>query len=91
MADVRVVALNIDGSSDPGRFAVLENVLLFTLAVDPPDGAKTYLPPGIKKGDSASMIRTSLIWWDEKGLVKRDLEYGQLTWPEFDIDQFTIW
>ncbi|KFZ12972.1 hypothetical protein V502_06832 [Pseudogymnoascus sp. VKM F-4520 (FW-2644)] len=89
MTDVKVVAISIDGSSDPCKFGILENVVWFTLAVDPPEEAKPGLPPGIKKGDTAGMIMTSLIWWNEAGKVKRDLEYGKLTWPGFDINAFT--
>ncbi|KFY28196.1 hypothetical protein V491_00571, partial [Pseudogymnoascus sp. VKM F-3775] len=88
LTDVEVVALNIGGSSLPGSFGILENVLSFTLAVDPPEEAKPYLHPGMKKGDSASMIMTSLIWWNLEGKIYRDLEYGQLTWSDFDINQF---
>lgn len=91
MTDVKVTALHIDGSSYPGKFAILENVVSFTLAVDPPEEAKANLPPGIKKGDSAAMIMSSQIWWDNEGKVERDLEYGRLTWPEFDIAQFETW
>ncbi|KFY19075.1 hypothetical protein V491_04604 [Pseudogymnoascus sp. VKM F-3775] len=91
MSDVKVTALHIDGSSKPHGFGILENVVSFTLAVDPPESAKPGLPPGIKKGDSAAMVMTSLIWWNEEGLVIRDLEYGKLTWPDFDIAQFETW
>ncbi|OBT63428.1 hypothetical protein VE03_07156 [Pseudogymnoascus sp. 23342-1-I1] len=89
MTNVKVQAISIDGSSDPCKFGILENVVSFTLAVDPPESAKPGLPPGIKKGESAAMIMTSLIWWNEEGKVKRDLEYGKLTWPGFDITAFT--
>ncbi|KFY92902.1 hypothetical protein V498_04676 [Pseudogymnoascus sp. VKM F-4517 (FW-2822)] len=89
MTDVKVQAISIDGSSKPGKFGIMENVVWFTLAVDPPESAKPGLPPGIKKGDTAGMIMTSLIWWNKDGKVMRDLEYGKLTWPDFDIDAFT--
>lgn len=88
MTDVKVQAISIDGSSEPCKFGIMENVVWFTLAVDPPESAKPGLPPGIKKGDTAGMIMLSTIWWDEEGKVKRDLEYGKLVWPGFDIDAF---
>ncbi|KAK2756542.1 hypothetical protein FQN54_005435 [Arachnomyces sp. PD_36] len=89
MKDVRVDALTLHGSALPGSFAALENVVWFTLAVDPPEEVKPNLPPGIKKGDTSGMIMTSLLWWDEEGLVARDLEYGRLIWDGFEIEAFT--
>ncbi|ELR05359.1 hypothetical protein VC83_09278 [Pseudogymnoascus destructans] len=91
MTDVKVQAISIDGSSEPCKFGIMENVVWFTLAVDPPEEAKPGLPPGIKKGDTAGMIMLSTIWWNEEGKVKRDLEYGKLVWPGFDIDAFKTW
>ncbi|OBT74757.1 hypothetical protein VF21_06637 [Pseudogymnoascus sp. 05NY08] len=91
MTDVKVQAISIDGSSAPCSFGIMENVVWFTLAVDPPEAAKPGLPPGIKKGDTAGMIMLSTIWWNEEGKVKRDLEYGKLVWPGFDIDAFKTW
>lgn len=89
--DVKVTALNIAGSPNPNQLGVLENVMSFTLKIDPPEEVKPHFPPGIRKGDTASMIRTSIISWDDEGKVTRDLEYGRLTWPDFDIDEFTAW
>ncbi|OBT55539.1 hypothetical protein VE04_04277 [Pseudogymnoascus sp. 24MN13] len=91
MTDVKVQAISIDGGSGPCEFGIMENVVWFTLAVDPPEAAKPGLPPGIKKGDTAGMIMLSTIWWNEEGKVKRDLEYGKLVWPGFDIDAFKTW
>ncbi|RFU24732.1 hypothetical protein B7463_g11606, partial [Scytalidium lignicola] len=88
MTDVRVQAISIDGSSEPGSFAIMENVVWFTLAVDPPPEAAENLPPGIKKGDTTGMIMLSAIWWNEEGKVYRELEYGRLIWDDFDIDTF---
>lgn len=88
MTNVTVEAISIDGSSEPGSFAAMENVVRFTLAVDPPPDAAKNLPPGIKKGDRSGMIMLSTIWWNEDGLVYRDLEYGRLIWDHFDIDAF---
>ncbi|KFY26692.1 hypothetical protein V493_03936 [Pseudogymnoascus sp. VKM F-4281 (FW-2241)] len=91
MTDVKVQAISIDGSSEPGKFSVMENVVWFTLAVDPPESAKPGLPPGIKKGDTSAMIMMSVIWWNAEGKVTRELEYGKLIWPDFDIDNFEKW
>lgn len=91
MTDVHIQAISIDGSSEPGSFAAMENVIWFTLAVDPPESAKVNLPPGIKKGDTSGMIMMSTIWWNEEGKIVRDLEYGKLIWDNFDIDAFKIW
>lgn len=88
MTNVSVEAINLSGSADPGEFAILENVVRFTLAVDPPPEAAKNLPPGIKKGDSSGMIMLSTIWWNEDGLVERDLEYGRIIWDHFDIEPF---
>lgn len=91
MTDVKVVAVTLSGSSEPGSFAVMENAIYFTLKVDPPEAAKANLPPGIKKGDSTGMMMCSTIWWNEEGKVLRELEYGRLLWEGFDINAFTKW
>lgn len=91
MTNVKVQAISIDGSSEPGSFAIMENVVWFTLAVDPPEEAKKNLPPGIKKGDTSGMIMLSTIWWNKEGKVFRELEYGRLIWDNFDIDKFKRW
>ncbi|KAL5345656.1 hypothetical protein ACLOAV_009410 [Pseudogymnoascus australis] len=69
----------------------MENVVWFTLAVEPPESAKPSHAPGIKNGDTAGIIMMSVIWWNEEGKVKRDLEYGKLLWPGLDIDDFQKW
>jgi hypothetical protein len=46
------------------------------------------LPPGIKKGDRAGMINISVLWWDSEGKITRELEYGRLTWKNFDVTAF---
>ncbi|RDL39996.1 Uncharacterized protein BP5553_04336 [Venustampulla echinocandica] len=91
MTDVRVQAISIAGSSAPDSFAAMENVIWFTLAVDPPEAAKPGLPPGIKKGDTSGMIMMSVIWWNEEGKIYRELEYGRLLYPDFDIDAYKVW
>ncbi|KAK3177679.1 hypothetical protein K4F52_009584 [Lecanicillium sp. MT-2017a] len=91
MTNVTVEAISIDGSSEPGSFAIMENVVSFTLAVDPPPAAAKNLPPGIKKGDRSGMIMLSTIWWNEEGKVFRELEYGRLIWEGFNIDDFKRW
>ncbi|CAG7916288.1 unnamed protein product [Penicillium olsonii] len=88
MTDISVEAISLHGSSEPGKFAVLENVVRFTLKVDPPEVAKPNLPPGIKKGDSSGMIMCSTIWWNKEGKIARELEYGKLLWDGFDINDF---
>ncbi|CAG7996547.1 unnamed protein product [Penicillium salamii] len=91
MTNVSVEAITLHGSSEPGSFAVLENVVRFTLKIDPPEEAKPNLPPGIKKGDSSGMIMLSTIWWNSEGKIVRELEYGKLLWPGFDINAFNEW
>lgn len=92
MTGISVEAISLHGSSEPGSFAVLENVVRFTLKVDPPEAAKPNLPPGIKKGDSSGMIMLSTIWWNSDGKIARELEYGKLLWEGFDINDFnTFW
>jgi hypothetical protein len=91
MTNVSVEAISLHGSSAPGSFAILENVIRFTLKVDPPEEAKAGLPSGTKKGDSTGMVMLSAIWWDEHGKVTRELEYGRLMWPNFDTNAFNTW
>ncbi|OJJ04250.1 hypothetical protein ASPVEDRAFT_43712 [Aspergillus versicolor CBS 583.65] len=91
MTKISVEAITLNGSSEPGSFAVLENVVRFTLKIDPPEAAKPNLPPGIKKGESSGMIMLSTIWWDSDGKVARELEYGRLLWDGFDINAFNTW
>lgn len=88
MTDISVKAISLHGSSEPGSFAVLENVVRFTLAADPPERAKDMFPPGIQKGDSWGMIMLSTIWWNSEGKISRELEYGKLLWEGFDINAF---
>lgn len=91
MTDISVEAISLHGSSEPGSFAIMENVIRFTLKVDPPEEVKANLPPGIKKGDSTGMMMLSAIWWDGNKKVIRELEYGRLLWPNFDINAFNTW
>ncbi|KFY25962.1 hypothetical protein V491_01528 [Pseudogymnoascus sp. VKM F-3775] len=91
MTDISVEAISLHGSSEPGSFAIMENVIRFTLKADPPEEVKANLPPGIKKGDSTGMMMLSAIWWDGNKKVVRELEYGRLLWPNFDINAFNTW
>ena len=75
--DTKVTALTLDGSIKPGSFTILENLVEFTLTMDPPPPPARNLPPGAKKGDRCAMIMLSLIWWVEGGKVGRELEYGE--------------
>ncbi|MCJ1430181.1 hypothetical protein MMC29_008097, partial [Sticta canariensis] len=51
LKDPKVTALSVYGSSTPGSFAIMEHLVDFKLAIDPPpDTAKTLLP-GAKAGD----------------------------------------
>lgn len=84
----RVEAISLHGSSAPGQFAAMENVIWFKLTADPPEEMRSSLPPGIKAGDTAGMIMCSLIWWNAEGKVCKELEYGRLTWEGFDITAF---
>ncbi|KFY12460.1 hypothetical protein V492_03865 [Pseudogymnoascus sp. VKM F-4246] len=83
--------ISLHGSSAPDSFAILENVVRFTLKVDPPEEAKAGLPPGIKKGDSTGMVMLPAVWWNKEGKVTRELEYGRLMWPNFDSNVFNTW
>ncbi|KAJ5456876.1 hypothetical protein N7530_012150 [Penicillium desertorum] len=91
MTNISVEAISLHGSSEPGSFAVMENVVRFTLKIDPPEAAKANLPPGIKKGDSSGMIMLSTIWWNSEGKIARELEYGKLLWEGFDTNAFNKW
>ena len=66
----------------------MENVITFKLTADPPEQAKSNLPPGIKAGDSAGMVMLTALWWNTEGKVTKELEYGRLTWEGFDISAF---
>ncbi|KAF7502196.1 hypothetical protein GJ744_006753 [Endocarpon pusillum] len=86
ISDLSVEALTLYGSSDPGSFSIMEDVVRFKLAQDPPPGAKENLPPGSKKGDVVSMIIISVIWWTEDGKMTQEFEYGRPTWKAFTTD-----
>ncbi|KFY31460.1 hypothetical protein V493_01086 [Pseudogymnoascus sp. VKM F-4281 (FW-2241)] len=91
MTNISVEAISLHGSCAPDSFAIMENVIRFTLKIDPPEEVKANLPHGIKKGDSTGMVMLSAVWWNEHGKVTRELEYGRLMWPNFDIDAFKTW
>jgi hypothetical protein len=50
-ADTVVEAFSLYGSSAPGQFALMENVLWFTMLAPPPPGVDMHFPPGTKAGD----------------------------------------
>ncbi|KAH8667918.1 hypothetical protein BGZ60DRAFT_515384 [Tricladium varicosporioides] len=83
--DTKVIAISLYGSSEPGHFSIMENLITFKLLADPPPQSATSLPPGAKAGDTVGMIMLSCLWWDEEGRVTRDLEYGRLTWENLDV------
>ena len=86
--DTNVTAISLDGSSEPGKFSILENLVEFRLTMDPPEGPARNLPPGAKKGDYVAMIMLSTLWWNEDGKVTRELEYGRLIWNDFALEPF---
>lgn len=88
LTDLKVIAISLYGSSEPGEFAIMEHAVSFKLAHDPPPQAVDNLPPGAKKGDPVGMINISVLWWDANGNVTREFEYGRLTWKDFDVRQW---
>ena len=88
LTDLHVIAITLEGSSNPGHFANLEHVVWFKLAIDPPPEAVPNLPPGAKKGDTVGMINLGVLWWDAEGKIKKELVYGRLTWDKFDLAPF---
>ncbi|KAG0650293.1 hypothetical protein D0Z07_3183 [Hyphodiscus hymeniophilus] len=83
-ADTQVIAISLYGSSRPGAFAIMENVIWFTLTGDPGPGALE----GYKVGDRVGMIMLTALWWNAGGKVVHELEYGRLTWEGFNITEF---
>ena len=88
MQDLKVIAISLDGTSEPGGFSILEHVVLFQLITDPPESAKPNLPEGAKSGDHVGMVNLSVLYWDEEGKMSREYEYGRLTWKDFDHTAF---
>ena len=35
-----------------------------------------------------SVIMLSLLWWTPEGKIKREMEYGRLTWQTFTLAEF---
>ncbi|KAG9244818.1 hypothetical protein BJ878DRAFT_479793 [Calycina marina] len=85
VTDRYVEAISLYGNAD---FAILENVGWFRLVKEFPENVKPNFP-GVKVGDKVGMINASCIWWNKEGKVYRELEYGRVTWPDFDINHFT--
>ena len=46
------------------------------------------MPPNTKAGDKLGMINVSVLWWGETGLIEKELEYGRITWKDFDLSKF---
>ena len=46
------------------------------------------MPPNTKAGDKLGMINVSILWWGETGLIEKELEYGRITWKDFDLGKF---
>ena len=90
MEDLKVIALTIDGSSRPGKFSILEHVVFFKLIKDVPPPALDNLPVGAKPGDVVGMINISVLYWDHQGKITKELEYGRLTWKNFDVGEFDV-
>lgn len=84
---MRVVALNLYGSSEPGHFSVLEHITLMELSIDPASKLIDAFPRGAKKGDTVSIANMCLLWWDENGLIDQEFEYGGLTWPGWSLNE----
>ncbi|KAL2067233.1 hypothetical protein VTL71DRAFT_1657 [Oculimacula yallundae] len=87
---LRVEAISLYGSCKPGDFAIMEHVVWFTLKIDPPKEAEIHIGTGLKKGDHAGMVNIAVLWWNEKGNICKELEYGRMTWPGFDVKDFDV-
>lgn len=66
----------------------MKHVVDLKLAIDPPPDAAKNLPPSAKAGDPVAMIIIAVLWRNEEGKIKRELEYGSLTWDQFDAGVF---
>lgn len=88
VTDTTVTAISLYGSSEPGSFAVMENLVSFKLTSDPSPGAADNLPPGAKAGDTVQMIMLSVLWWNADEKIIKELEYGRLVWENFTLDPF---
>lgn len=86
--DLRVIAISLDGSSAPGHFCILEHLVQFSLKNDPAPEQLKHLPPGTKAGDPLAMINVAILWWDGDGKICHELEYGRMTWPGFNLNEF---
>lgn len=86
--DLRVIAISIDGDAEPGSFTVLEHLVLFTLKGDVTPEQEEHMPPNTKAGDKLGMINVSVLWWGENGIITKELEYGRITWKDFDLGKF---
>ncbi|MDI1491221.1 MAG: hypothetical protein OHK93_002428 [Ramalina farinacea] len=86
--DLRVIAISIDGDAEPGSSTVLEHLVLFTLKGDVSPEQEEHMPPNTKAGDKLGMINVSILWWGATGLIEKELEYGRITWKDFDLGKF---
>ena len=83
-----MTAISLAGSSEAGEFSIVEDLVEFRLTVDPPPAVAPTLPPGAKAGDHVAMIVLSTFWWNGKGKVTRELQYGRLVWEDFSLEPF---
>lgn len=66
----------------------MENMISFRMKETPSPQAAVNLPKGIKAGETAGMIMLTALWWNEKGDIVHELEYGRLLWDNFTISAF---
>ena len=88
VANLRVTALTLSGSSEPGQASLFEHVTAFELRADPPPQLEDRFPVGAKSGDTVAINNLSVLWWDQQGLVSQEFEYGGLTGKAFSFDQW---
>lgn len=80
--------MNLYGSSEPGHFSVFEHVTLMELNIDPSPELRDKFPEGAKAGDTVGIVNLCTLWWDERGLISQEFEYGGLTWKGFSLSQW---
>ena len=88
IGNLRVVGLNLWGSSEPGEHSIFEHVTLMELKIDPPPVMEWAFPKGAKAGDTVGIVNLCVLWWDAEGFIEREFEFGGLLWPGFNLDQW---
>ena len=63
----------------------MEHIVYFTLNFDPPPENEN-LPHGAKKGDKLTMVNVSVIWWDWRGRMRKEYEYGRIGWANLTTE-----